>query len=604
MSLSDQWCRVVVGRRGRAGRASPRQSPARGAPDPAPRSGAALITLTCDSYGKVTTEGVPADPDSYDYHRAAKDAIHFAALFDRFIQNLRRYLGYDVQYFAAVEPQARLAPHIHMAIRSTVPRADLRQVLAATYHQVWWPSTGTVRYDNAGLPVWHEPSGRYVDPATGEFLPTWDQALDAIGADDEPLHTVRYGPRFHAQGVLAGSKDTSRCIGYLTKYLTKHVGQRHQADTDARRAHADRLAEALRYEPCSPTCANWLRYGIQPKNPRPCLRLRRCKGKAHRREYLGYAGRRVLVSRKWSGKTLADHRADRRTWLLTTLGIAEPDPGRYTWATVKPATPTTCPQPAGSSTSSPTASPGSKHSTKPDAAQPERPSRSFGNWEGCVSSGGMSLSELMAMPVMVDISTAARALGLGRSTAYELARCNEFPCRVLRVGSRQARHATRTHPAGERPGARPRSGSFLAKASRDRLHAAWRFSLYGLRRGEVLGLRWSDIDLKANTLTVNQARVLVEYKVRIEAPKSRNGKRTLPLDGALVTALTQLRKSQMQESAEAGTAYQAGLDALDWYQSGEYVITDQLGTPVHPEWYSDEFGSLLTRAGLRRITHA
>lgn len=47
----------------------------------------------------------------------------------------------------------------------------------------------------------------------------------------------------------------------------------------------------------------------------------------------------------------------------------------------------------------------------------------------------MSLSELMAMPVTVDISTAARALGLGRSTAYELARRNEFPCRVLRVGS-------------------------------------------------------------------------------------------------------------------------------------------------------------------------
>ena len=64
---------------------------------------------------------------------------------------------------------------------------------------------------------------------------------------------------------------------------------------------------------------------------------------------------------------------------------------------------------------------------------------------------------------------------------------------------------------------------FLVKASSDRLYAAWRLSLYGLRRGEVLGLRWSDIDLRASTLTVNQARVLVEYRVRIEEPKSRNG---------------------------------------------------------------------------------
>ncbi len=143
---------------------------------------------------------------------------------------------------------------------------------------------------------------------------------------------------------------------------------------------------------------------------------------------------------------------------------------------------------------------------------------------------------------------------------------------------------------------------FLAKASRDRLHAAWRLSLYGLRRGEVLGLRWSDIDLKASTLTVNQARVLVEYRVRIEPPKSRNGKRTLPMDDALVAALTQLRKLQMQESAAAATAYQAGLAALHWYGGGEYVITDEAGMPVHPEWYSDEFGRLLRRAGLRRIT--
>ena len=49
--------------------------------------------------------------------------------------------------------------------------------------------------------------------------------------------------------------------------------------------------------------------------------------------------------------------------------------------------------------------------------------------------GGMSRAELLALPVTVDIGTAARALGLGRSTGYELARRGEFPCRILRVGS-------------------------------------------------------------------------------------------------------------------------------------------------------------------------
>ena len=61
-----------------------------------------------------------------------------------------------------------------------------------------------------------------------------------------------------------------------------------------------------------------------------------CTGKAHRREHLGYAGRRVLVSRKWSGKTLADHRGDRKAWLLATLGLPADDPCQYHWERVNP----------------------------------------------------------------------------------------------------------------------------------------------------------------------------------------------------------------------------------------------------------------------------
>jgi len=219
-----------------------------------------------------------------------------------------------------------------VTIRGTISRTELRQVLAATYHQVWWPPTAEVKHDDTNPPVWHEASNSYLDPATGEVLPTWDQALDAIGDEDEPLHVARFGAKFDAQGVLTGSRDANRCIGYLTKYLTKQLGDCHTATTDTQRAHQARLVEALRYEPCSPRCANWLRYGIQPTNPRPG----HCRGKAHRPEHLGYAGRRVLVSRKWSGKSLADHRADRKAWLLDMLGIPAEDTTRYTWAPVLP----------------------------------------------------------------------------------------------------------------------------------------------------------------------------------------------------------------------------------------------------------------------------
>ena len=44
----------------------------------------------------------------------------------------------------------------------------------------------------------------------------------------------------------------------------------------------------------------------------------------------------MLTSRKWSGKTLADHRADRKNWLTEMLGLPATDPARYTWQLVEP----------------------------------------------------------------------------------------------------------------------------------------------------------------------------------------------------------------------------------------------------------------------------
>ena len=65
-----------------------------------------------------------------------------------------------------------------------------------------------------------------------------------------------------------------------------------------------------------------------------------------------------------------------------------------------------------------------------------------------------------------------------------------------------------------------------------------------------------------------------------------------------MAALTALRERQSEESTIAGIAYGSGVAELGWYRGGEYVITDQAGTPVHPEWYSDEFRRLLRRAGV------
>ncbi|GAA3016540.1 hypothetical protein GCM10017559_45180 [Streptosporangium longisporum] len=311
-----------------------------------------FITLTLPSYGRVRN-GVPVDPAVYDYRRAARDAIHFGRLVDRFVQNLRRVAGFDAQYFASVEPQRRLAVHLHMAVRGTVSRADLRQIVAATYHQVWWPSCDEVRFSGDRLPAWVasngdaldgdlEGAGAYVDPSTGEVLPSWGEALDRLDADEEavPLHVVRFGDQMDMQGVLAGTSDADQRIRYLAKYLTKSLGGGIGPEDHDRAAHAARLVEALRYEPCSPRCANWLRYGVQPKDAKPGMVPGRCRGKAHKPEHLGYGGRRVLASRKWSGKSLREHRHERRAWVLEVLGLAERgdaerEAGRYLWRPIR-----------------------------------------------------------------------------------------------------------------------------------------------------------------------------------------------------------------------------------------------------------------------------
>jgi len=306
------------------------------------------LTLTLDSYGPVhgvrrtsngrpipcpcgsrhnpddAVCGVPVDPDSYDYRRAAWDAVHFARLLDRYWQNLRRAVGWNVQYAGCVEPQRRLAPHAHFAIRGTIARTMLERVAAATYHQVWWPTTRDMRYAPDRPPVWDTDQKAWVDPVSQEPLTTWQQALDTLDADSdaEPVHVVRFGDRVLAKGVESGSKDVKRTIGYITKYVTKHSAECHAITTDAQRDHIDRLWRELRVTPCSDRCANWLLYGIQPKRAHFKLRPGNCKGRVHQKATLGIGGRRVLVSRDWSGKTLADHRADARAWVRALLGIS------------------------------------------------------------------------------------------------------------------------------------------------------------------------------------------------------------------------------------------------------------------------------------------
>ncbi len=315
-----------------------------------------FLTLTLPSYGKVREgTGVPVRPEAYDYRRAALDALLFPRLLDRFWQNLRRAAGYKVQYFSAIEAQRRLAPHLHAALRGAIPRAVLKAVVAATYHAAWWPSLDEVVYDGDALPIWDRDTGQFVDPDTGASLPTWEEATRGL---EEPAHVVCFGKQVDIKGLLGGTADCDRAVRYLCKYLTKNVADTYtdqhptEAAATAYQAHIDRLHAEVQRLPCSPSCGNWLRYGVTPKDSGPGMVPGLCASPAHERENLGLGGRRVLVSRQWSGKTLTQHKADRRDVVrevLAAAGIDAPEADRlaadrtlpdgsprFVWADVEP----------------------------------------------------------------------------------------------------------------------------------------------------------------------------------------------------------------------------------------------------------------------------
>lgn len=108
---------------------------------------------------------------------------------------------------------------------------------------------------------------------------------------------------------------------------------------------------------------------------------------------------------------------------------------------------------------------------------------------------------------------------------------------------------------------------FLDAMAEDRLVALWTVALHtGLRRGELTGLRWIDVDLDAGTLTVAQQRTTANHAVVITTPKA-NSQRQLLLAPATVAALKAHLHRQRQERLALGPA---------WTDSG-YLFVDEAG---------------------------
>jgi integrase len=163
---------------------------------------------------------------------------------------------------------------------------------------------------------------------------------------------------------------------------------------------------------------------------------------------------------------------------------------------------------------------------------------------------------------------------------------------VRNVAEHVSHVAVRHHDVDTYTGAEVQT--ILASIGDDRIGHAWELALSGLRRGEIAGLRWGDVDLDARTLTIANNRVAAGSKTVEGDPKSAKSRRTLPLPDRLVVALKAAKRRQAAERLAVGPAYALGA-------AGAYVVSNELGDPYSPGVLSHYWRDAVAAAGLRHI---
>ena len=129
--------------------------------------------------------------------------------------------------------------------------------------------------------------------------------------------------------------------------------------------------------------------------------------------------------------------------------------------------------------------------------------------------------------------------------------------------------------------------AFLTATADDREAPLWRLLLAtGMRRGEALGLRWSDIDLARNLVNVRQTRSMVGAVVETGTPKTRAGSRAVSLDPATTAVLRAFKRRQAEERLLIG----------EWKDDTGLVGVEADGSPIHPQVLTRRFKAATKRA--------
>lgn len=139
--------------------------------------------------------------------------------------------------------------------------------------------------------------------------------------------------------------------------------------------------------------------------------------------------------------------------------------------------------------------------------------------------------------------------------------------------------------------------AFLGAAGDDGYAPAWLMAAStGLRRGELLGLRWEDVDLAKGRLHVRQAIVEVGSTLRVQEPKTKSGRRVVPFGPAVSTALKAHQAKQNERRLKLGTAWRGNAAPFD-----DLVFTTAVGGPIGPQNFSHRFKALTVAAGLPEV---
>lgn len=217
--------------------------------------------------------------------------------------------------------------------------------------------------------------------------------------------------------------------------------------------------------------------------------------------------------------------------------------------------------------------------------------------------GGVKLSKLSAVQIesfLAGKAASGRLDGSGGLGPASVRRLQVTLHKALDAAVRKGLLASNPADLADKPKIPPRDvtesvwspetmSAFLTATVQDRLHPLWHTAcMTGLRRSELAGLQWPDIDLDGGTLSVKRARTQVDGKPVVKGPKSAASRRVVDLDSETVAVLRRWKVAQLEERLRAGTVW----------GPGEWVFADEIGAPWRPDSLTRAFTMAGRAAGL------